>query len=308
MRGYLTRRLLTSLLVLLGVSALTFSMLHLTPGDPVTALMGRQAVSAERAEALREQLGLNDPLLVQYLRYIGSALRGDLGTSIRTNRPVWEMIAEQMPSTIQLTAAAIPLALLLGGVLGLLAAVRRGTWIDTAIMSLAISGISIPSFWLGLLLILIFSVGLGWLPAVASSGDWRGLILPAITLAVAEAAVISRVTRASMLDVLNQDYIRTARAKGILEQRVILRHALGNALIPVVSIVGLQIGFLLVGSIIVETIFARQGIGRLAITAINNRDFPLVQGVVLVTASAYVLVNTLTDLLYAVVDPRIRLQ
>lgn len=308
MRTYLARRLFTSLLVLLGVSVLTFSMLHLVPGDPVTAMLGRQAVSADKAEALREQLGLNDPLPVQYWRYLSGALQGDLGTSIRSNRPVSDMIAEQLPSTIRLTLVAIPLAVLIGGGLGLLAAVRRGTWLDTATMTVAISGISIPSFWLGLLLILLFSVGLGWLPSVAPSNDWRGLILPAITLAVAEGAVISRVTRASMLEVMGKEYVTTARSKGLSERWVITRHGLRNALIPVVTIIGLQIGFLLVGSIIVETIFARQGLGRLAITAINNRDFPLVQGVVLVTASTYVLINTFTDVVYAYLDPRIRLQ
>lgn len=307
MSAYLVRRLLTSVLVLLGVSILTFSMLHLVPGDPVTAIMGRQLVTAEKAAELRIALGLNDPLPVQYWRYASGALRGDLGTSIRSNRPVIDVIAEQIPSTIQLTLTALPLAIFFGLSLGILAALQRGTWIDTLIMSVAISGISVPSFWLGLLLILLFAVTLGWLPSVASSDDLRGLILPAITLAAAEGAVISRVTRASLLEVMSKEYLVTARAKGVRRHLVILRHALPNALIPVVTILGLQVGFMLVGSIVVETIFARQGIGRLAITAINNRDFPLVQGVVLVTATAYVLVNTATDLFYSFLDPRIRL-
>jgi peptide/nickel transport system permease protein len=305
---YLGRRLLTSILVLVGVSILTFAMLHLVPGDPVTAMLGRQAVSGEKADELRDLLGLNDPLPVQYWHYASGALHGDLGESIRSRRPVIEIIAEQVPSTIQLTLAAIPLALITGMGLGLAAAIYRDTWVDTAIMTLSISGISIPSFWLGLLLILLFAVALGWLPSVASSNDWRGLILPAITLAAGESAVISRVTRASLLDVFGKEYLVTARAKGVTEKRVIFRHALPNALIPVVTILGLQIGFLLVGSIVVETVFARQGLGRLAITAISSRDFPLVQGIVLVTASAYVVINTLTDLLYAVLNPRIRLQ
>ncbi len=306
--AYLVRRLMSSVLVLLGVSILTFSMLHLVPGDPVTAILGRQLVTAKRAAELRESLGLNDPLPVQYWRYASGALRGDLGTSIRSNRPVVDVIAEQIPSTIQLTLAAIPLAVLFGLSLGILAALQRGTWIDTLIMSVAISGISIPSFWLGLLLILLFAVTLGWLPSVAPSGDLRGLILPAVTLAAAEGAVISRVTRASLLDVLSKEYLVAARAKGVRYHWLILRHALPNALIPIVTILGLQVGFMLVGSIVVETIFARQGLGRLAITAINTRDFPLVQGVVLVTASAYVFVNTVTDLIYSFLDPRIRLQ
>ena len=308
MGAYLTRRLLTSLLVLAGVSLLTFSMLRLVPGDPVTVLLGRQAVSKEQAAALREELGLNDPLPVQYWRYISGVVQGDLGNSIRSGRPVAEMIREQLPSTIQLTVAAMLLAVGIGLGLGMLGALRHGTWVDTAIMSLAVSGISIPSFWLGLLLIMIFSVGLGWLPSVAGSDDWRGLILPAVTLGVAEASVIARIVRASMVDTLDQEYMRTAQAKGLPRTRMILRHALPNALIPVVTIVGLQIGFLLAGSTVVETIFARQGIGRLAVTAVNSRDFPVVQGVVLVTASIYVLINTLTDILYAYLNPRIRLQ
>lgn len=307
MGSYLARRLLTSLLVLVGVSIFTFSMLHLVPGDPVTAVMGRQAVSREEADALRERLGLNDPLPVQYWNYISRALRGDLGQSIRTNRPVAQVIGEQLPSTIQLALAAMPLAILIGSSLGLLAALKRDSWIDTAAMGLAISGISIPSFWLGILLILIFAVTLDWLPSIAPSDDLRGLILPALTLAVAEGAVIARVMRASMLDVLDQQYITTARSKGLRERRVIFIHALPNALIPVITILGLQFGFLLVGAIVVETIFARQGFGRLTITAINSRDFPLVQGIVLVTATIYVVINTFTDLTYSFLNPRIRL-
>ena len=308
MGSYLVRRLFMSLLVLFGVSIFTFSMLHLVPGDPVSAVMGRQAVSREEAEALRERLGLNDPLPVQYWNYISRALQGDLGESIRTNRPVSEMIGEQLPSTFQLALAAMPLAILIGGSLGLLAALRRGSWADTLSMGCAISGISIPSFWLGILLILVFAVSLDWLPSVAPSDDLRGLILPALTLAVAEGAVIARVMRASMLDVLDQQYVTTARGKGLREKRVIFMHALPNALIPVITVLGLQFGFLLAGAIVVETIFARQGFGRLTITAINSRDFPLVQGVVLVTATIYVFINTFTDLAYSYLNPRIRLE
>ena len=308
MGNYLLRRLLTSLLVLFGVSVLTFSMLHLVPGDPVTAVMGRQAVSRAEADELRERLGLNDPLPVQYWNYISRVFQGDLGESIRSKRPVSEMIAEQLPSTAQLTLVAIPLAVLFGGSLGLLAALKRGTWIDTITMSIAIAGVSIPNFWLGILLIMIFAVTLNWLPSVAPSNDLRGLILPAITLAVAEGAVIARVTRTSMLEVLDQQYMTTTRSNGLKERSILFVHALPNALIPVITILDLQIGFLLVGAIVVETIFARQGLGRLTITAINNRDFPLVQGIVLVTASIYVLINTITDLTYGFLDPRIRLE
>lgn len=308
MGNYLFRRLFTSLLVLFGVSVLTFSMLHLVPGDPVTAVMGRQAVSREEADALRERLGLNDPLPVQYWNYITRVFQGDLGESIRTNRPVADMIGEQLPSTIRLALAAMPLAILFGGSLGLLAALKHGSWIDTLTMGIAIGGVSIPNFWLGILLILVFSVTLDWLPSVAPSDDPRGLILPAITLAVAEGAVIARVTRSSMLEVLDQQYMTTARSKGLEERRVLFVHALPNALIPVITIMALQIGFLLVGAIVVETIFARQGLGRLTISAINNRDFPLVQGIVLITATIYVLINTVTDLTYGFLDPRIRLE
>ncbi len=307
MSSYLLRRLFMSLLVLLGVSIFTFLMIHLVPGDPVVAMAGRQAASAETIEALREELGLNDPLPVQYWNYISKVAQGDLGQSIRTKRPVAEAIAEQLPSTLQLTLAAITIASILGVSMGILAAINRNNWFDTLTMAVSISGVSIPHFWLGLLLILLFSVQLGWLPAVAPSDDPKGLILPAVTLAVGEAAVITRLVRVSMLDVMEKRYLLAARAKGVRERRIIWHHALRNALIPVVTIIGLQIGFLLAGSIVVETIFARQGLGRLAITAINNRDLPLIQGTVLVTASIYVLVNTLTDVVYVLLDPRIRL-
>ena len=296
-----------SLLVLLGVSILTFLMIHLVPGDPVVAMAGRQAVSAETIEELREELGLNDPLPVQYWNYVSQVVQGDLGQSIRSKRPVTEAIAEQLPSTIQLTFTAIIIASVLGIGMGILAAINRNTWFDTLTMTVAISGVSIPHFWLGLLLVLLFSVKLGWLPAVAPSDDPLGLILPAITLAAGEAAVITRLVRVSMIDVMDKGYLLAARAKGVRENRVILHHALRNALIPVITVIGLQVGFMLAGSIVVESIFARQGLGRLAITAINNRDLPLIQGVVLVTASIYVLVNTLTDVLYVFLDPRIRL-
>jgi ABC-type dipeptide/oligopeptide/nickel transport system permease component len=299
---------LTSFLVLVGVSALSFAMLHLVPGDPVAAILGRQAVSAERMAELRMQLGLDRPLAVQYADYVAGALRGDFGRSIRTERPVLAMIAEAAPSTIQLALAAMTFAVFTGVGLGLLAAVNRNRWPDYLVMTLAVGGISIPSFWLGMLLILLFSVSLGWLPSAASKGDWRGLILPAITLGVAGAAVIARVVRSSVVEALDQEYMRTATAKGLSPRLLLLRHALPNALIPVVTVIGLQAGFLLAGSVVVETVFARPGLGRLAISAIGNRDFPVVQGVVLVTATAYVLINTCTDLLYAALDPRIRLE
>ena len=308
MTEYLLRRLLLSLLVLVGVSFVTFLILHLVPGDPVYAILGRQAVSAEDQAQLREQLGLNDPLPQQYLNFVGNILQGNLGRSIRSDRDVTAMIGEQIPSTLQLTAVAITVAIGLGFTIGLIAALRRDTWIDHVFMVAVIAGVSVPSFWLGLLLILLFSVTLGWLPAVAPASDPRGIILPALSLGLGEAAVIARMVRANMLEVLNQPYQTVARSKGLRERRVILRHALPNALIPIISLVGLQFGLLLSGSVVVEMLFARPGLGRLTVTAINNRDFPLVQGIALIIAVIYVTINTLTDVVSAVINPRIRLR
>jgi ABC-type dipeptide/oligopeptide/nickel transport system permease component len=308
MTEYLLRRLLLSLLVLIGVSIVTFLILHLVPGDPVYAILGRQAVSAEDQEQLREQLGLNEPLPAQYLNFVGNVLRGNLGRSIRSNRDVTAMIGEQLPNTIVLTAVAITIAVGVGFTVGLIAALQRDTWIDHVFMLVIIAGVSVPSFWLGLLLILLFSVTLGWLPAVASAGDPRGIVLPALALGLGEAAVIARMVRANMLEVLNQPYQTVARSKGLRERRVVLRHALPNALIPIISLIGLQFGLLLSGSVVIETLFARPGLGRLTVTAINNRDFPLVQGIALIIAVIYVSINTLTDLLSALINPRIRLR
>ncbi len=305
---YLIRRLLTSLLVLLGISGLVFSVIHLVPGDVTMAILGRQRVSEERVAELRAQLGLNDPLPVQFGRYLGNALRGDLGKSIRTGQPVADSIAAQLPSTAALAFAALALALTLGGALGLAAALRHGTWFDTLVMALSVSGLSVPTFWMGLLLILLFSVQLGLFPSISNSSSPRDLFLPALTLGLPEAAVVARMVRASLLDVLGKEYITAARAKGLPHRLVILKHALRNALIPVVTFAGLQMAYLLGGATIVETMFARQGIGRLAVQAIFNRDYPLVQGVVLVTAAVYVLINTLTDITYVALNPRIRLK
>jgi ABC-type dipeptide/oligopeptide/nickel transport system permease component len=294
--------------VLFGASLFTFSILHLVPGDPVAAMLGRQAVTGARAEELRAQLGLNDPLPVQYLRYVGGLLQGDMGTSIRNKQPVATLIAQQLPSTLQLAAAALVLAVTAGLLLGILAALRRNTWVDVTITTITVAGVSTPSFWLGMLLILLFSMQLGWLPATSARGDWRGLILPAVTLAVAEAAVIARVTRATMVDELDRTYVSMARAKGLRERLLVRRHLLPNVLIPVLTVVGLQAGFLLAGAFVVESVFARQGLGRLAVSAIENRDYPLVQGVALTIAATYVIINTAVDLTYAWLDPRIRLQ
>ena len=305
---YLIRRLFTSILVLFGISMLVFSVIHLVPGDVTTAILGRQNVNAEKVAALREQLGLNDPIIVQYGRYVSHALRGDLGNSIRTKQPVSKAIAEQLPSTFALAMSALTVAILLGAILGLVAALRHGSWVDTFVMGLSVSGLSIPTFWMGLLLILFFSVRLKLFPSISNGSSFADLFLPALTLGLPEAAVVARMVRASMLDVLNKEYITTARAKGLLEQWVILKHALRNALIPVVTFLGLQMAYLLGGATIVETMFARQGIGRLAVQSIFSRDYPMVQGVVLVTAAIYVLINTLTDITYGFLNPKIRLQ
>lgn len=305
MGAYLARRLAQSALVLLGVSILVFSMMYALPGDPVLTMLGEEVVSAEVVENAREQLKLNDPLVVQYGRFITNAVRGDLGRSWRSHEPVTEIIADQFPATLQLTVAGLGLAIVFGGILGLIAAIRPYSLVDNVSMFVALIGVSMPSFWLGLLLIFLFSLHLNWIPATGYGGIER-LILPAVTLGLQASAIIARLVRASMLEVLRDEYITTARAKGITERLVVGRHALRNALIPVVTVIGLQFGGLLGGAVIIETIFARQGIGRVAVTAITGKDFPLVQGIVLFAAVIYVLSNLAIDILYAWLDPRIR--
>ena len=305
MIAYVRGRLLTSIPVILGVSVLVFSMLHFLPGDPVVIMLGEAAGSPERIAELRAQLGLNDPLPVQYARFLGNALRGDFGRSIRTNRPVFDEIREQAPNTIQLTVTGLGLAIVLGVTLGVLAGRFQNSWIDNFSMLLALVGVSMPSFWLGLLLIFFFALRLGWLPATGQGGLER-LILPAFTLGIQAMAIIARLTRSNMIEVLNQEYVTTARAKGLSEHAMVVRHALRNALIPVLTVVGLQFGALLGGAVIIETVFARQGMGRLAVEAILAKDFPIVQGVVLVASVIYVLINLLVDVSYGLLDPRIR--
>jgi ABC-type dipeptide/oligopeptide/nickel transport system permease component len=299
------KRLLLAVPVLLGVSGLTFLMLHLVPGDPVAAMfIGQGGAKAEQLEAVREQLGLNDPLPVQYVNYMKNVLQGDLGRSIRTNEPVSLMIQRNFPPTLQLTLASMALAIVIGVSFGVVAAIKRGRIVDNLVMLLALAGVSMPSFWLGLLLISVFSIWLNWFPVIGGSG-WRGLALPALALGFAAAAIIARMVRSSLLEVLGENYVVTARAKGLAEQRVILRHALRNAAIPVITIVGLQFGGLLAGAVIVEQVFSRQGIGRMLVSALQSRDFPVAQGGVLFVATVYVFVNLLVDLLYGAIDPRI---
>lgn len=302
---YIAQRLLSAVPVIVGVTLLVFLMLHLVPGDPAAQMLGEMAVSEAAILNLREQLGLNDPLHVQYGNFIASALRGELGVSILARRTVGEMIGTNLPSTLKLTFAGLGIAFAIGGLLGILAAIYQNSWIDRLSMTFAILGVSMPSFWLGLLLIFVFSLRLGWFPATGSGGIER-LVLPAITLGVAGAAVISRMVRSSMLEVMRQDYVRTGRAKGLTQTRIIFKHVLRNTLIPVLTIVGLEFGRLLSGTVVIEVVFARPGIGRLLVDAILKKDFQVVQGVVLVSALFYLLVNLIVDLSYSFIDPRIR--
>ena len=291
--------------VIVGVSVVVFSIIHLLPGDPVLAILSGANATPEQERELRGQLRLDDPIVVQYARFLGRAVVGDFGRSIFSRRPVIEEIAEQLPSTLELAGTALVIAVAVGLTLGVLAAVWRDSWIDRGAMLIALGGVSMPSFWLGLLLIFVFSLQLGWLPATGQGGVSR-LLLPAATIGLNYSAVIARLVRSSLLEVLGHGYIATARAKGLSEWGVTLKHALGNALIPVTTIIGVQLGNLLAGTIIVETVFSRRGMGRLAVTAVLDKDYPLIQGVVLVSALGYVLTNLLVDLSYSVLDPRIR--
>src|SRR5215469_4779254 len=304
MLRYIGERALQAVPVLVGITVVTFLMLHLVPGDPVLLFAGEKPMSEAQAAEIRHQLGLDRPLLIQYEEYVGRLLRGDLGRALRSQRPVLDSILEVLPATVQLTLAALAIATAIGLALGIAAALAHRTWLDTAAMGVAILGVSMPVFYSSLLLLLLFSFTLGWFPATGEGG-FDHLILPATALGLISSAVLARLVRSGMLGVLRQDYIVTARAKGLSRRLVVWRHALRNALIPVITMVGLQLGALLGGAVVTETIFSRPGLGRLAVDAILNRDFPLVQGTVLVAAVVYVLVNLLVDIAYAAVDPRI---
>ena len=306
MLSYILRRLVLTLPVLFGVATLVFSLIHLVPGDPAQAMLGDGA-SPEDIAQLRTRLGLDRPLTEQYARYLRGLVRGDLGTSLRTQQPVTTQIAERLPATAELASAAMLVAVALALPLGLIAAVWRGTWVDQSAMGLALVGISVPGFWLGPLLALIFSVELGWLP-VSGRGSFAHLVLPAITLGSALAAILARMTRASVLEELREQYVVAARARGVSRVRAVVVHALRNSLIPVVTILGLQLGAVLTGSIITETIFSWPGVGRLLIQSINFRDYPMVQGCILLIAVTYVTMNLVTDLVYGWLDPRIRFE
>jgi peptide/nickel transport system permease protein len=307
MTRYIQRQLLLVIPTVLLTSLVVFLMLYLIPGDPASIYLGENQASPERLEQIREQLGLNRPLYVQFGDFLWKAVQGDLGRSIQTNRPVIQEIGDRFPNTVTLAIAAMVLAIVFGVTLGVLAGLKQNTWIDTLLMLSALAGVSIPVFWLGLLFIMVFAVWLGWLPATGEGG-WRGLILPAVSLAALSTATLARLVRSSIIEVLGQDFLRTSRAKGLHQSAIVVRHALPNALIPVVTVIGLQFGNLLSGAVITESVFARPGLGKLVVDSIQNKDFPAVQGVILVLATIYVVVNLIVDLSYAVIDPRIRLQ
>jgi peptide/nickel transport system permease protein len=301
--AFIVRRLVVTIFVLVGVSVCIFMMLHLIPGDPAEVILSQQGTSAD-VQALRRDLGLDEPLYEQYAHYIGRAAQGDFGESIRLRLPVSSLIIEALPNTLKLAVVGLLLAIVGGIAAGVFSAVYRGRLPDYVAMTGALVGVSLPSFWLGLMLILFFGVKLGWLP-IAGADSLSSIVLPAVTLSAIPLAVIARLTRSSLLEVLGQDYIRTARAKGVPYWKVVAKHGLRNSIIPVITVVGIQFGTLLGGAIIVESVFAWPGIGRLLIDAVTARDFPLVQGIVLFVAAGVVVVNLLADVLYAYVDPRI---
>jgi peptide/nickel transport system permease protein len=306
MRGFFLRRLAILIPTVLGAITLVFFFLHMIPGDPVEVMLGETAQQADK-EQLREELGLNLPLHVQYGNFLIKIAQGDLGESYFYRRPVAHVIAERIPATVELALVAFVVAGLIAIPLGIIAALREGTTVDNVSVLFSLVGVSMPNFWLGPLLIILFSLKLGWFPVSGRTGV-ASLVLPAVTLGIGLAALLSRMTRASLLERLGEDYLTVARAKGLPEWKVILKHALRNALIPVITVMGLQIGVLLSGAIITENVFAWPGIGTLLINAIESRDYPMVQGCVLLISLSYVVVNLVTDLVYGLADPRIRLR
>jgi len=292
--------------VLLGVILVIFIIMDLTPGNPARIILGESA-SQEDVEQLSEEMGLNDPLLIRYARYVSSIVRGDFGNSYKSKGPVIDEIAARFPNTLVLSLVGILIAVVLALPLGIFAAIKQNSLYDTVSMFVALIGISMPAFWLGLLLMLFFSLQLGWFP-VSGAGSWKNLVLPGFTLGFMHMAAIARTTRSSMLEVIRQDYIRTALSKGIPKAQVITRHALHNAMIPTVTVIGLQVGMLLGGSVLTETVFSWPGIGRLMINSILSRDTPLILGCIVVFCLCFSVVNLIVDLLYAAIDPRLRSQ
>jgi ABC-type dipeptide/oligopeptide/nickel transport system permease component len=302
---YVVRRIAASIPVIFGLITVVFFLMRLLPGDPVSVMMTEFAAAAEDQAKIRAQLGLDDPLLVQYGRYLLNLAQGDLGESVFTHRTVLSQIRSQLPATLELALASTVIGVVGGLLIGVFAAAWRDSLFDRVSMFVSLFFISMPSFWVGLLFIYFFALQLGWFP-VAGTGGWRHLVLPAVALGMRPIAVLGRVVRTSMLETLSHDYIVTARAKGLVQRRVLFGHALRNALIPVVTIIGLQFGYALGGAVIVETVFGRQGIGQLAVSAVQRHDYPLVQGTVLLVGIIFVLANLIVDLLYGVIDPRIR--
>jgi len=302
-KRYLFQRLLLFFPTLLGALTLVFFLVHLIPGDPVEVMLGETVSSADK-EGLRRAMGLDLPIGTQYLRFLQALAQGDLGRSLYQQGGVAELVFSRLPATIELTLSAMGVALLIAFPLGILAAVKKNRWADRGALLFSLLGLAMPNFWLGPLLMIVFSIGLGWLP-VSGRGGPQHLILPSFTLGMVMAAILIRMIRSSLLEAINEDYIRTARAKGVSERKIWLKHALRNSLLPVITILGLQFGALLAGSIITETIFAWPGIGRLTIQAIQTRDYPLAQGCILVISTSYLVVNLLTDILYRLVDPRV---
>jgi ABC-type dipeptide/oligopeptide/nickel transport system permease component len=311
--AYLARRLLLAVPVLFGVSVLVFAVLHLAPGDPAAIMLGAQA-TRDDVERLRRDLGLDQPLAVQYARWMGHVVRGDLGRSIALGRPVLPEVLLRFKSTLILTAGALAIAVALGVPAGILSATRQYSWLDKLSMGVAVTGQSLPVFWTGIMLIIVFALTLGWFPSAGMTSPYGGgaldllwhLVLPAVTLGTASAAALARMTRSSVLEIIRQDYVRSARAKGLGEPAVILQHVFNNAINPIMTVLGLQVGYLLGGAILTESVFSWPGLGSMMVRAIQARDYPLVQGGVLTIAMTFVLVNLLVDLLYAVFDPRIR--
>jgi peptide/nickel transport system permease protein len=304
MASYLLRRGMDLVLTLLGVSIVIFMIIRLVPGDPARLIVGTEATEAD-VRNIRRQLGLNAPLPVQYLRYLDALAKGDLGRSLRNRQPVTALLRARLPNTLTLAGASLAVTLVIGVGTGMLAAIRRGTAFDTASMVFALIGVSMPGFWLGLMLIFLFAVRLGWLPT-SGAGGIKHLILPAVTLGVGNAAIIARLTRANLLEVLHQEYVRTARAKGLRPRSVLIGHAMRNAIIPTLTVLGLQWGTLLAGSVVIETVFAWPGVGRLLVDSVAVRDYPVIQACVLLFALVFMLTNLLVDVAYALLDPRIR--
>ncbi|MBB95387.1 MAG: glutathione ABC transporter permease GsiC [Rhodobacteraceae bacterium] len=304
MGKFIVQRFLAALVTIWIATIAVTILIHLVPGDPVRIMYGSFQTTPEELEAIRVRLGLDQPIWRQYIMYIGRLLQGDLGNSIVGDQPVLDILLTRFPATLSLTLASLAIAVVVGMSLGFLAAYKRGTWVDVSSMVLAIVGVSMPHFWLGLLLLFLFALQLQWLPV--AGGDWRSLILPAMTLGLANAAVLARLTRSAMIDIFDQDFVRTARAKGLPKSIVLYRHALRSGLVPVVSMLGLQFAYLMGGAIVVENVFAWNGVGRLAIEAVFARDYPLIQGFILFFATIVALASVVIDVAYAFLDPRIR--